>query len=340
MSDKNKDECQKTAVTISKNKDEPLEMLLDPKYNRMTITPIMFNDIWQMYKLHKSSIWHEFEVKTDGDMNDWKELTDDARFFLKRILAFFASSDMMVSENIVERFAREVQVTEVRVFYVFQNMMENIHSEVYSNLIDAYITEPTEKNMLLNAVVTIPCIKKKADWARKWIDGAQSFSERLIAFALIEGVFFSGAFCSIYWMNERGKLPGLAKGNEFIARDEGIHVAFAVLLYTKYIQTRMSEERFAEIMNEAVNLEIEFITESLPCRLIGMNSTLMIEYIKYCSNRLSTQLGHEPLYPNAKQPFTFMDRICLREKSNFFEDESSSYKISADTDEDPYDDLE
>jgi len=304
------------------------ELLLRSENKRLTILPIKYADVWQMYKIHEQGIWHAHEVRMDKDMNDWKNLSSDAKFFLKRVLAFFASSDMLVSENICERFMREVQMTEARVYYGFQLMMENIHSEVYSNMIDAYITDPNEKTSLLNAVETIPCIKKKAQWVNKWLTSNDSFSERLIAFALIEGVFFSGSFCAIYWMNEKGKLPGLAKGNDFIARDEGIHVAFAVLLYTKYIKHKMSESRFAEIMKSAVDLEVEFITESLPCRLIGMNSMLMIKYIKFVANRLATQLSHTEIYPNIEQPFTFMDRICLREKSNFFEDDASAYKKS------------
>jgi ribonucleoside-diphosphate reductase beta chain len=317
------------------------EMLLDAKYDRLTISPIMFDDIWSMYKKHEASIWHAHEVKLDKDLVDWNELTDDARFFLKRVLAFFASSDMIVSENLAHRFMIEVKLTEAKVYYGFQLMMENIHSEVYSNIIDAYISNVDERKMLLNAVETIPCVKKKAEWARKWIESSESFAERLVAFAIVEGVFFSGAFCAIYWMNERGKLPGLAKGNDFIARDEGIHVAFACLLYSKYISNKMSESRFKLILMDAVDLEIEFITESLPCRLIGMNSTSMIKYIKYIANRLAIQLEHKEPYNDAIQPFPFMDRICLREKSNFFEDEPSAYKkFSVNVDNtNAYDDL-
>lgn len=321
--------------------DNPIEILLDPQYNRLTITPIQFNDVWKMYKLHESCMWHAHEVKLDQDIKHWEKLSDDEKFFLKRVLAFFASSDMIISENLAERFSREVQMTEAKVYYAFQIMIENIHSEVYSNMLDTYINDPREKTMLLNAVVTVPCIKKKAEWARKWIESNDSFSERLVAFALVEGLFFSGSFCAIYWMNERGVLPGLSKGNEFIARDEGIHVQFAILLYNKYVSKKMSKQRFEEIVKEAVELEIEFITEALPCRLIGMNSNLMIQYIKYCANRLSKQMGYNEIYPNTKQPFPFMDRIALREKSNFFEDEASAYKISTEieNDEDAYDDL-
>lgn len=193
-------------------------------------------------------------------------------------------------------------------------------------MIDAYIKDETEKTRLFNAVTTIPCIKKKADWAKKWITGSQSLAERMVAFALVEGVFFSGSFCAIYWMNEKGKLPGLAKGNDFIARDEAIHVAFAVLMYTKYIKNKMTQERFAEIMTSAVELEIDFIINALPCRLIGMNSKFMIQYIKFCANRLAKQLEHDIVFEDVEQPFAFMDRICLREKSNFFEDDASAYK--------------
>jgi len=311
------------AMVASQNEEE---MILQDEVGRMTVLPIMFQDVWDMYKLHEAGIWHAHEVRLDKDMNDWNELDEDAKFFLTMVLAFFASSDMIVSENICVRFMKEIKMTEAQVYYGFQNMMENIHSEVYSNLIDAYIKDPAKKERLFNAVTTIPCIAKKAAWARKWIDGGQSLGERMVAFALVEGVFFSGSFCAIYWMNEKGKLPGLAKANDFIARDEAIHVKFAVLMYTKYIDHKMTQERFAEVMKAAVELEIEFITESLPCRLIGMNSKLMVKYIKYCANRLTHQLGHELVFEDVDQPFPFMDRICLREKSNFFEDDASAYK--------------
>ena len=277
--------------------------------NRKTILPIKHQDLWKMYKIHEQSIWHANEVRLDKDKSDWESLTDNERFFLKRVLAFFASSDMIVSENLCTRFMREIKCVEAQVYYGFQNMMENIHSEVYSNIIDTYVKDVKEKDELFNAVERLPFVKKKAQWAKKWIDGDQPLSERIVAFAIIEG----------------SKLPGLAKANDFIARDEAIHVQFATILYNNYIVNKMDEARFQEIMTEAVNLEVEFITEALPCRLIGMNSTLMIQYIKYCADRLATQLHYNIIY-DVEQPFSFMDRICLREKSNFFEDDASSYK--------------
>ena len=318
-----------------------MEPLLNENNNRMTVLPIKYPDIWRMYKLHEASIWHAHEVKLNKDLAHWQALSDDERYFLKMVLAFFASSDVLVSMNLNEHFQREVKIPEARIYYTFQNMMENIHSEVYSNMIEAYVKDEDEKAKLFNAIVEIPCIKKKADWALRWINSNDTFSERLVAFAIVEGVFFSGAFCAIYWMNERGVMPGLAKGNDFIARDEGIHTNFACLLYTKYIVNRMTEERFTAIMSEAVDLEIEFITKSIPCKLLGMNSDLMIEYIKFCANRLAKQLKHIPLYEGVRQPFGFMDRICLREKSNFFEDDPSSYKkfVLDDTHDDPYADI-
>jgi ribonucleoside-diphosphate reductase beta chain len=318
------DEVRQLMIAMQQPQED--EMILRDDMGRMTILPIEYPDVWRMYKIHEASIWHAHEVRLDKDMKDWDELSEDAKYFLKMILAFFASSDMIVSENLCVRFMKEIQMTEAQVFYGFQNMMENIHSETYSNMIDTYINDADAKTHLLNAVTTVPCIARKAAWARKWIEGGQTLGERMVAFALVEGVFFSGSFCSIYWMNEKGKLPGLAKGNDFIARDEAIHVAFAVLMYTKYIQNKMSNKRFAQIMSEAVELEIEFITVALPCRLVGMNSVLMIKYIKYCANRLAKQLGHTPIYEDIDQPFPFMERICLREKSNFFEDDASAYK--------------
>lgn len=322
-------------------KQDEYEMLLDDKYDRLTIEPIMFKDVWHMYKKHEASIWHAHEVKLDKDSEDWHALEENERYFLKHVLAFFASSDMIVAENLVVRFMKEIKMIEACVFYGFQLVMENIHSEVYSNIIVVYVPDPTERDALLNAVTTVPCIKKKALWAKKWIDTNSSFAERLVAFAIVEGVFFSGAFCSIYWMNERGKLPGLSKANEFIARDEGLHVEFACLLYTNYVNNKLSPERFNEIMTNAVECEIEFITQALPCTLLGMSAESMIEYIKFVANRLAVQLGHDEIYPGASQPFPFMDRICLPKKSNFFEDDSASYKkFSVDavkmTDEDAF----
>jgi len=318
-----------------------MEPLLDNKNDRPSILPIKYTDIWDSYKKHESLIWHAHEVKVDLDLKKWDSLSSDEQFFLKRVLAFFASSDKIVAENLSERFSREVQIPEAKFFYGFQTMIENIHSEVYSKLIDTYIRNENEKLNLFNAIETIPCVKKKAKWANKWIESNESFATRLVAFAAVEGIFFSGSFCAIYWMNEKNSIPGLAKANDFIARDEGLHTAFACQLYTNYIVNKLSFDEIKNIIDEAVQYEIEFITDALPCKLLGMNSKQMIEYIKFCANRLVNQLGYDKIYLNVKQPFDFMDRICLREKSNFFEDEPSAYRKFADVDneEDPYDDL-
>ena len=318
------------------------EILFNKKYNRLTVSPIMFSDIWKFYKTHEATMWHASEVKLDKDLNDWNnKLSADDRFFLKRVLAFFASSDMIVNENLEKNFIQEVQITEAKIYYGFQAMMENIHSEVYSNMIDAYISDMKEKDELFNAVNTLPCVHKKAEWANKWITCKNPFCERLVAFSIVEGIFFSGSFCAIYWIKERQLMPGLAKSNDFIARDEGIHVDFACLLYTKYIKNKMSQDRFKEILSEAVQIELEFITESIPCNLIGMNSKLMSKYIKFCANRLATQLEHTPIYMDAEQPFAFMDQICLSNKSNFFEHEPSEYKTftEIESSQDAYNDL-
>lgn len=308
-----------------KNKNNYEVLLQDEEEERLTILPIKYHDIWKMYKDHESAIWHAHEVKLAGDLKDWEALTDNERHFIKHVLAFFASSDLIVVENLASRFTREIKILEVKIFYAFQIMIENIHSETYSNMIDTYVTDEKEKQRLFNAVKTIPCIKKKAEWARTWIYNNSSFPERLVAFAAVEGIFFSGSFCSIYWFNERGKMPGLAKGNDFIARDEGRHTDFACLLYNKYISNKLTQEQIEKIIGAAVDIEIEFITDALPCRLIGMNANLMKEYIKYVANRLLKQLGHQSMYQDVKQPFPFMDRIALNNKSNFFEDDPSEY---------------
>jgi len=303
------------------------EILLDPSYDRLSIFPIKFQDIWKAYKQHEAAIWHAHEIKLDRDMTDWVKLNSDEKFYLKHVLAFFASSDLIVAENLSKRFMSDITIPEVKFFYGFQLMIENIHSEVYSNLIDTYVEDKKEKNILFNAAKTMECVKRKAMWAKKWINSNENFQTRLIAFAIVEGIFFSGSFCAIYWLSERNMLPGLSKANEFIARDEGMHTDFACLLYNKYITNKLSEDTFVELMKEAVDLEIYFNVEALPVKLLGINSTDMVKYIKACSNRLSLQLGHNPIYDEneSKNPFTFMDKISLREKSNFFEEEVGAY---------------
>jgi len=321
----------------------PTEPLLDPKNDRNAILPIIHSDIWAAYKQHESLIWHAHEIKLDHDIIKWEALNDDEKYFLKHILAFFANSDKLVADNLCSRFCSEVQLPEAKFFYTFQAMAENIHSETYSKLIDAYIPDKNEKDRLFNAVEHIPCIAQKSDWATKWINSDDRFAARLVAFATFEGIMFSGSFCSIYWMNERNMISGLAKANEFIARDEGLHTSFACLLYTKYIVNKLPYETVAEIITEAVDLEINFITDALPCRLLGMNSDNMIKYVKFVANRLVAQLGYPELYKGVEQPFPFMDRINLREKSNFFEEEVGAYRKfdnenKEDINVDPYED--
>jgi ribonucleotide reductase beta subunit family protein with ferritin-like domain len=302
------------------------EPLTSEENNRLTILPIKYMDIWEAYKTHESAIWHAHEIDLQTDLKDWATLSADEKHFVKYVLAFFASSDMIVAENLATRFMKEIKILEARVFYSFQNMIENIHSEVYSNMIEAYVSDQAEKMLLFNAVTTVPSVAKKATWAKKWIDSTSAtLAERLVAFAIVEGVFFSGAFCCIYWLRERGKMPSLCKANDFIARDEGLHTDFACLLYKKYIVNKLSQQRIVEIINEAVEIECEFITESLPCRLLGINSNLMKIYIKYVADRLLSQLGHSKIY-NTKQPFDFMNRICLMGKTNFFEETPTDYK--------------
>ena len=301
-----------------------LEPLLTETKNRHVIFPIQYDDVWSMYKKHVSTYWTVEEIDFSKDGKDWDTLTQDEQYFIKNVLAFFAASDGIVNENLVLNFMSEIKVPEVLAFYSFQNAIETVHSETYSLLIDTYIKDEIEKNRLLNAVETIPCIKKKADWAMKWINSTDdNFATRLIAFACIEGIFFSGAFCSIYWLKERGVMHGLTFSNELISRDESLHTEFAILLYS-HIVNKLSEEKVHEIIKDAVTIEKEFIIESLPCRLLGMNSELMSQYIEFVSDRIAVQLGYSKIY-NITNPFDFMDRIGLEDKQNFFEVRVSNY---------------
>jgi len=301
-----------------------LEPLLTETRNRHVIFPIQYDDVWCMYKKHVSTYWTVEEIDFSKDGKDWDTLTHDEQYFIKNVLAFFAASDGIVNENLVLNFMSEIKVPEVLAFYSFQNAIETVHSETYSLLIDTYIKDEIEKNRLLNAVETIPCIKKKADWAMKWINSTDdNFATRLIAFACIEGIFFSGAFCSIYWLKERGVMHGLTFSNELISRDESLHTEFAILLYS-HIVNKLSEEKVHEIIKDAVTIEKEFIIESLPCRLLGMNSELMSQYIEFVSDRIAVQLGYNKIY-NIVNPFDFMDRIGLEDKQNFFEVRVSNY---------------
>jgi len=301
------------------------ELLLDPKEQRFTLFPIRHQDIWECYKKQQASFWTAEEIDLSKDRIDWdNKLNNDEKYFIKNILAFFAGSDGIVNMNLLERFTSDVQVLEAQVAYAYQAYIENVHSETYSLLIDTYIDDPTEKDKLFNAIETIPCVKKKAEWALKWIKSDERFSKRLIAFAIVEGIFFSGAFCSIYWLKTRGLMPGLCVSNEFIARDEGAHTEFACLLYSK-INNRIDEKEVKEIVKDAVNIEKEFINESLPCRLVGMNAEQMSNYIEYVADRLLNQLGYSKLY-KATNPFDFMDKIGMEVKSNFFEGRVSTYQ--------------
>jgi ribonucleotide reductase beta subunit family protein with ferritin-like domain len=307
--------------------DQKNEYLLKENPNRFVIFPIKHNDMWEAFQNHRKAMWFEHEIDLVPDLKCWKMLNDGEKHFIKNVLAFFAASDGIVMENLGVRFFDEIQIPEARAFYSIQMFMENIHSIMYSQLIDTYISDTNEKKVLLTAIETIPSIKKKAEWAIKWIQSNDNFATRLVAFAAVEGIFFSGSFCCIYWLNERGIMPGLCKSNEFIARDEGMHTDFACLLYKNYINNKLSNDKIHAIINEAVEIETEFITESLPCNLLGMNSDLMKQYIKFVANRLILQLGHTELYPGCKQPFGFMDRICLDGKTNFFEARVTEYQM-------------
>lgn len=300
------------------------EPILQENKGRFVIFPIQHHDIWEAYKQAEASIWTAEEIDLSNDLGDWENLTDNERHFISHVLAFFAASDGIVNENLAENFVKEVQYAEAKFFYGFQIMMENIHSETYSLLIDTYIKDPEEKDKLFNAIDTIPCVQKKAEWALKWIE-SESFAERLIAFAAVEGIFFSGSFCSIFWMKKRGLMPGLTFSNELISRDEGMHTDFACLLYNNHLVNKLSKERITEIIVDAVAIEKEFVTDALPVSLIGMNAKLMGEYIDFVADRLLMQLGCEKVY-EAKNPFDFMDMISLQGKTNFFEKKVAEYQ--------------
>ena len=302
---------------------ESEELLLRESDRNYTIFPIQHDDIWTYYKKAMANFWTPEEVDLSKDYDDFVKLTDNERHFIEHILAFFAGSDGIVNENLVERFCSEVKLPEAQFFYGFQIAMENIHSETYSLLIDTYIKNPIKKAKLFNAITTIPSIKKKADWAIRWIGDESSFGERCIAFAAVEGIFFSGAFCSIFWLKKRGLMPGLCQSNELISRDEGMHTEFAVLMY-KYLQNKPSEERVLEIIREAVVIETEFITDSLSCKLIGMNGELMTQYIQYVADRLLQMLNIDKIY-NATNPFDWMELISVQGKTNFFEKRVGEY---------------
>ncbi|MBY0486272.1 MAG: ribonucleotide-diphosphate reductase subunit beta [Flavobacteriaceae bacterium] len=302
-----------------------IEPILTENKNRFVIFPIKHHDIWEWYKKMEASFWTAEEIDLSQDLNDWNnKLNHDEKYFIKHILAFFAASDGIVNENLAENFVNEVQYAEAKFFYGFQIMMENIHSETYSLLIDTYVKDEAEKDQLFNALEVFPAIKKKADWALKWID-SDSFAERLIAFAAVEGIFFSGAFCSIYWLKKRGLMPGLTFSNELISRDEGVHCDFAVHLHNHHLVNKVPKDRIRTIIVDALNIEREFITESLPVSLIGMNATLMTQYLEFVADRLLVELGCDREY-NTSNPFDFMDMISLQGKTNFFEKKVAEYQ--------------
>jgi ribonucleoside-diphosphate reductase subunit M2 len=302
------------------------EPLLQENKRRFVVFPIRYHEIWQMYKKAEASFWTAEEIDLGKDLHDWNhKLNENERFFISRILAFFAASDGIVNENLVENFSGEVQVTEAKCFYGFQIMMENIHSETYSLLIDTYIKDPKEADFLFNAVETIPAIKKKADWALRWInDDDALFAERLVAFAAVEGIFFSGSFASIFWLKKRGLMPGLTFSNELICRDEGLHTDFACLLFS-HLQNRPNPEIVERIITEAVKIEKEFFTDALPVSLLGMNCNLMCQYVEFVADRLLVALGNKKVY-NVQNPFDFMENISLAGKTNFFEKRVSDYQ--------------
>jgi ribonucleoside-diphosphate reductase beta chain len=303
-----------------------MEKILTENKNRFVLFPIEHHDIWNFYKKAEASFWTAEEIDLSADLSDWDKLNPGEQHFVKHVLAFFAASDGIVNENLAENFVAEVQYTEAKFFYGFQIMMENIHSETYSLLIDTYIKDKEEQNHLFNAIDTVPAVQKKAEWALKWI-GSESFTERLIAFAAVEGIFFSGSFCSIFWLKKRGLMPGLSFSNELISRDEGMHTDFAVHLYNNHIENKLSKERIIEIIDSALTIEKEFITEALPVSLIGMNSDLMKQYLEYVSDRLLIDLGVGKIY-NSENPFDFMKNIAMENKTNFFEKRVSEYSKS------------
>lgn len=304
---------------------ENKEPILEENNNRFVLFPIQHDDIWSFYKKAEASFWTAEEIDLQTDLVDWEsKLNDNERHFVKHVLAFFAASDGIVNENLAENFLSEVQYTEAKFFYGFQIAIENIHSETYSLLIDTYIKEKEEKHHLFNAIETMPCVRKKADWALQWIEEG-TFAERLVAFAAVEGIFFSGSFCSIFWLKKRGLMPGLSFSNELISRDEGLHCDFACLLYKNHVVNKLPKEKIEEIILNAVEIEKEFILEALPVKLIGMNSELMSDYIEFVADRLLSELGNNKVF-NATNPFDFMDMISIQGKTNFFEKRVGEYQ--------------
>uniref|UniRef100_A0A3Q2XNJ8 Ribonucleoside-diphosphate reductase subunit M2 n=1 Tax=Hippocampus comes TaxID=109280 RepID=A0A3Q2XNJ8_HIPCM len=315
--------ASKTARKIFAETPE-VEPLLKDNPRRFVIFPIQYHDIWRMYKKAEASFWTAEEVDLSKDTQHWEVLKEDEKFFISHVLAFFAASDGIVNENLVERFTQEVQVTEARCFYGFQIAMENIHSEMYSLLIDTYIKDPKEREYLFNAIETMPCVKKKADWALNWIGNKNATYERVVAFAAVEGIFFSGSFAAIFWLKKRGLMPGLTFSNELISRDEGLHCDFACLMF-KHLVNKPSADTVTSIIRNAVEIEQEFLTQALPVKLIGMNCELMKRYIEFVADRLMMELGFSKLF-GVENPFDFMENISLEGKTNFFEKRVGEYQ--------------
>ncbi|NEM96457.1 ribonucleoside-diphosphate reductase small subunit [Pontibacter burrus] len=300
-----------------------MEPILQENPNRFVLFPIQHDEVWQMYKKAEASFWTAEEIDLGQDLKDWENLNDGERHFISHVLAFFAASDGIVNENLAVNFMNEVQIPEARCFYGFQIMMENIHAETYSLLIDTYVKKQSEKDFLFNALENVPAVAKKGEWALKWIE-SENFTERLIAFAAVEGIFFSGSFCSIFWLKKRGLMPGLTFSNELISRDEGLHCDFACLLYSMLVN-KLPEERVHEIIRDAVTIEQEFVTDALPVDLIGMNAKLMSQYIEFVADRLLVSLGYSKIW-NSTNPFDFMEMISLQGKTNFFEKRVGEYQ--------------
>lgn len=304
--------------------NQNIEPILEENNERFVLFPIQHDKIWEMYKQAEASFWTAEEIDLAPDMKDWEGLNPDERHFISHVLAFFAASDGIVNENLVINFMQEVTIPEARCFYGFQIAIENIHAETYSLLIDTYIKDESEKTKMFHAIDTIPCVKKKADWALRWIDEAPSFAHRLIAFAAVEGIFFSGSFCSIFWLKKRGLMPGLSFSNELISRDEGLHCDFACLIYSM-LQNKLSKKEVESIITDAVEYEKEFVSDALPVSLIGMNSEMMCQYIEFVADRLLVALGYDKVY-NATNPFPWMEMISLQGKTNFFEKRVAEYQ--------------
>lgn len=303
-----------------------IEPLTQNNNNKYTIFPIIYHDIYNFALKHKEAIWFTNEIDMAGDLDDWAKLGDNEKYFIKHVLAFFAAADGVIMENLSVNFCNEIQVAEARQFYSVQMFMESEHNLTYSTLIETYIDNSDEKLQLFNAIENFPAIRRKADWAAKWITSDASLAKRLVAVLFVENIFFSGAFCAIYFIGELGIMKGLCSSNNFIARDEGMHCDFAILLYTKYIVNKLSQDEITKLITEAVDIEKEFIIESLPCALLGMNSTMMSQYIEYVAHRVVSQLGYTSPYKNAKCPFGFMDKICLQNQSSFFDVKPTEYK--------------